>query len=197
MLKKENIFRFIVFAIITVAAIAIIRYYITPEPVDTESNKNVSIFIQNAIAEIDLALKKDSSDEDMTTRLNWLKANEALYQEAKSNKDKEIKAQSFQLKDRLIKVQTRDFPRLRNAFTNSKKEILSKDNIQIATSGPSNDTLTFTGQFFAPGKARKDFLKGINQIVKDLRFKKVIFKWSAKTGDFEEFRVKGKGDGEV
>ena len=197
MFKKENIFRYIVFAIITVAAIAIIRYYVTPEPVDTESNKNVSIFIQNAIAEIDLALKKDSSDEDMTTRLSWLKSTAALYHDAKNNKNKDIKAQSDVLKTSLIKVQTREFPRLKTAFTNSKKEILAKENIQINNSGESNDTLTFTGQFFESSKARKDFLKGINQIVKDLRFKKVVFKWSEKSGDFEEFRVKGKGDGEV
>ena len=200
MFKKENIFRYIVFAIITVAAIAITRYYITPKPVDTESNKNVSIFIQNAIAEIDLALKKDSSDEDMTTRLLWLKSTGALYQEAKNNKNKDIKAQSDLLKTRLVKVQTREFPRLRTAFTNSKKEILAKENIQIAISGQYNDTLTFTGKFFATAKSRKDFLKGIDQIVKELRFKKVVFKWSEwseKRGDFEEFRVKGKADEEV
>ena len=52
MLKKENIFRFIVFAIITVAAIAIIRYYITPEPVDTESNKNVSILSKTRLQKL-------------------------------------------------------------------------------------------------------------------------------------------------
>ena len=195
--KRENIFRYIVFLLITVAAIVIIRYYITPEPVDPESNKNISIFLQNGIDEIDLALKKDSSDEDMTTRLTWLKSNEALYHEAKTNKDESIKKQSELLKDRLIKVQIKDFPQLRNAFTNSKKEILSKENIEITTSGKSNETLTFNGRFFAPARSRKDFLKGIDQIVKDLRFKMVVFKWSEKRGDSEEFRIKGKGDGEV
>lgn len=195
--KKENIFKYIVFILIAGAAIAIIRYYVTPEPVDTESNKNISIFMQNAIDEIDLSLKKDSSDEDMTTLLSWHKSNAALYNEAKSNKDNAIKEQSNILKNRIIKVQTRDFPGLRNAFTDSKKEALSKENIQIAASGKTSDTLTFTGQLFKPAKTRKEFLKGINQIVKDLRFKKVVFKWSEKAGDFTDYKIEGKGDSEI
>jgi len=195
--KKENIFRYIVFLLIAVAAVAIIRYYIKPEETDAESNKNISIFLQRAIDEVDQSLKKDSLQDDMTTRLSWLKSTAALYEEAKSNKDQAIKTQSGLLKDGLVKVQIKDFPQLRNAFARSKKEILSKENIQIAASGKSSDTLTFTGPFFKPSKARKDFLKGINQVVKDLRFKKVIFKWSDKDGDFEDYSIKGKGDGEV
>lgn len=93
----------------------------------------------------------------MTTRLSWLKSNAALYQEAKVNKDQAITTQSNILKDRILKVQTRDFPGLRDAFTTSKKEILSKENIQIAASGATKDTLTFTSPFLSLPKQKKIF----------------------------------------
>lgn len=197
LIKKENIFKYIVYFFIAAAAFAIIKFYITPEPVDVESNKDMTMFIQNAISDVDLKLKNGTKGEDIATWLSWNKSNAALYVDAKSNKDKAIKRQSEVLKERIIKVQARDFPDLRNAFIDSKKEVLSKENIQIATSGKTNEVLTFTGNIYESAKVKKDFLKGIDQIVKDLRFKKVVFKWSENKADFTDFEVKSKNDSEI
>ena len=196
-MKKENIFKYIVYLLIVVGAFAIVRYVATPKPVDTESNKNITIFMQNAIDEIDQSLKKDSSDEDMTTLLSWHKSNAALYNDAKVFKDDSIKQKSNTLKDRIVKVQTRDFPDLRSAFVNSKKEAFLKENVQITSSGTTNDILTFTGAMFKPANTKKEFLKGIDQIVKDLRFKKVVFKWSDSKDDFTDYKIKSKNDSEI
>ena len=197
LIKKENIFKYIVYLLIAVAAFAIIKYVATPKPVDAESNKNITLFMQNAIDEIDLSLKKDSSDEDMTTLLSWHKSNASLYNEAKGFKNDSIKQKSAILKDRIVKAQTRDFPDLRRAFVDSKKDAFSREKIEIASSGTTNDILIFSGNIFKPVNAKKEFLKGIDQIVKDLRFKKVVFKWSENKDDFTDYPIKSKNDSEI
>lgn len=195
--RKENLFKYIVYIVLAAGAFVIIRYFVKPERVDTESNKNISLFMQNAIDEINQKIKNGDTDEDIATWLSWNKSNAALYDEAKRNKDEAIKEQSKTLKDLILKVQDRDFPGLRDKYINTKKEVLLKENIQITASGDAKKTLTFTGNLFEPARYRKEFLKGIDQNIKDLRFKKVIFKWSGSKEGTADYKIKSKNDSDI
>lgn len=195
--RKENIFSYFVYILVAAGAFMIIRYFVKPKPVDTESNKNISLFIQNAIDEIDQKIKKRSKNEDIATWLSWNKSNAALYDEAKANKDNAVKEKSKKLKDLILKVQERDFPDLRDKFVEAKKEVLAKENIQISASGDTKNTLIFTGDLFEPRRFRKNFLKGINQNIKDLRFKKVTFKWSGDKEGTADYKIKSKDDSDI
>ena len=129
--------------------------------------------------------------------MSWNKSNTALYNDAKDNKDKLIKEQSQVLKDRMVQIQTREFPEMRDEYVNLKKDVLSQEKIQISASGKAKEILTFSGNVFEPKRTKRKFLKDIKQIAKDLRFKEVIFKWSDKSEDYSSYQIDSKTDSEI
>ena len=195
--KNRNIFKYIVYVLLAAGVFVIVRYYLTPKPVDPESEKNIAMFMEKAIFDTDQKLKSDATKEDIASWVIWHKSSAEFYNDAKKDKNPAIKEQSKILKDHLVQVQVRDFPILREAYAISKKDVLAKENITIASSGAAKDTLTLTGSFFEPSSNKKQFMKGIDQIVKDLRFKRVVFKWSEKPGDVEDFKIKSLKDSEI
>jgi len=195
--KTGNVFKYIAYVFLAVGAFVLIRYFTKPKEIDTASIKDMDMFMKNAIYETDQKLKTDSVEEDVASWISWYKSSAALYNDAKSNKDQAIKQQSKVLKDHLLKVQVRDFPELRENYTEAKKEVLSQKNITIAASGAMHDTLMLTGEMFESSKQKKQFLKSIDQIAKDLRFKRVVFKWSEKATDVSDYEIESKGDSEI
>jgi restriction endonuclease Mrr len=134
---------------------------------------------------------------DIATRLSWHKSNTALYDEVKTSKDANVKEQREVLKTKMVKIQAREFPELRSAYVASKKEVLEQQNIKIAVSGDKKDVLTFTGPIFEPKKTQKDFMKNIHEIITDLRFKQVVYKWSDKATDLADYKIDSKNDVEI
>ncbi len=193
----RNIFTYIAYIFLAVGAFVLIRYFTRPKEADLASIKDMNQFIQNAIYETDQKMKTDSVEEDVASWITWYKSSAALYNDAKNNKDQAIKQQSKVLKEHLVKVQMHDLPELRKTYTNAKKEVLSQKNIAIEASGATKDTLTLTGALFESTRQKKEFLRNIDQIARDLRFKKVVFKWSDKQGDFSDYEIESKEDGEI
>jgi hypothetical protein len=97
----------------------------------------------------------------------------------------------------MVQIQQREFPELRAAYVDSKKEVLGQQHIDIAVTGENKDVLTFEGEMFAPEKVQKDFMKNIYGIVNDLRFKKVIYKWSDQQNGFADYPISSKNDTEI
>lgn len=195
--EKQNIFKYIVFFLLAAAAAGIAYYYFSPKEADVAENKNVMLFIQNKIIDIDEKLNTGQTDADLATSIKWHQSNAALYNEALNHKDKQVKEQSNILKDKIIKVQTKQFPELRKSYVQSKEAVLKQENIQIASSGNRNEILVFTSEKFEPKQSQKSFLKNINEIVYDLKFTKVIFKWSADNKDSKEYKISSKTDSEI
>jgi hypothetical protein len=195
--RSGNIFKYIALIFLAGGAFVIIRYFTRPKEVDIASIKDMNMFIQNAIYETDQKLSKDSLDQDVGSWISWYKSSAALYNDAKSNKDREIKQQSKILKEHLLKVQVRDFPELRENYVNAKKEVLSQKHVSIEASGRMNDTLNLTGEMFESSKQKKQFLRSIDQIARDLRFKKVIFKWSGDKDSYADYDIESKEDTEI
>lgn len=193
----RNIFKYAAYAFLAVGAFVIIRYLTKPKEIDAASIKDMGMFMQNAIYETDQKLKTDSLEEDMASWISWSKSSAALYNEAKRNKDKAIKQQSIILKEHMVQVQIHDFPELRETYTQAKKDLLSQKHIGIEATGRTKDTLTFTGEMFESSKQKKQFLKSIEQITKDLRFKKVVFRWSERQNDVSDYEIESKGDAEI
>ncbi|SDD56947.1 hypothetical protein SAMN04487996_101339 [Dyadobacter soli] len=189
--------RYIVYAILAAIAIGISIYFYAPKPVNKAANANISLFLQNTITDIDTKLKNGDSNTDLATRLSWHKSNNALYNEAKSNSDKKIVQQREVLKTKMVQVQQRDFPELRTAYVDSKKEALDEQHVTIGLSGAHQEVLTFEGQMFKPEQVQEDFMKNIYGIVNDLRFKKVVYKWSDSPDGYHNYEIRSKGDAEI
>lgn len=194
---KTRAYRYIVYLVMAAIAVGISLYFYAPKPVNQAANKNMSLFLQNKISDIDLKLKNGDEGTDLATRLSWHKSNTALYNEARTNNDKQIKQQRDVLKKKIVQVQKRDFPVLRNEYVESKKEALDQQHIAIGVSGDHKDVLTFEGDVFQPEKVQKDFMKNIYGIVNDLRFKKVIYKWSDQANGFADYPIDSKNDTEI
>lgn len=189
--------RYIVYVIMAAIAVGISIYFYAPKPVDKAANKNMSLFLQNKISDIDLKLKNGDSDTDLATRLSWHKSNAALYDEAKANTDKNIGEQTEAMKKKMIQVQQRDFPELRTAYVESKKEALNEQHVSIGLAGEHQEVLTFEGKMFEPKQVQEDFMKNIYGIVNDLRFKKVVYKWSDAPDGRHNYEIRSKGDTEI
>jgi len=195
--KKGNTFKYIVLVLLTIAAIGIGIHLFTPKEIDVASNKNMLLFIQNKIIDIDRELVDKSDGADIATRVSWHKSNTALYGEVKDSKDKEVKQETEKLKDRILKVQTLEFPDLRQDYVNSKKDVLHQQSIEIALSGEKKDVLTFEGAVFESKKNKKVFMKNIDQIIHDLRFHQVVYKWADGKDGNSVFKIDSKKDSEI
>ena len=195
--KKSKIGKYIVYVLLIGAAVGIAAHFLKPEPVDTASNENMGLFIQNKIIDIDRKLDNGEDETDIATRISWHKSNTALYNEVKDSHDEAIDAKRKELEQKIIKVQAKEFPELRGAYVASKKEVLGQEHIDIALSGDKKDVLTFTGQMFEPKKTQKDFMKNIHEIVYDLRFKKIVYKWSPNQKDIADYEIDSKSDTEI
>ncbi|MCE7060604.1 hypothetical protein [Dyadobacter sp. CY343] len=195
--KNRKIGKYIVYVLLIGAAAGIAWHFLKPKPVDTASHDNMALFIENKIIDIDQKLNKGEDETDIATRLSWHKSNTALYNEVKNSPDKTIEAQRKELEQKIVKVQTKEFPALRGAYVESKKEVLGQEHIDISLSGEKQDVLTFSGQMFEPKKMQKDFMKNIHEIVYDLRFKKIVYKWSDNQKDFADYEIDSKQDAEI
>lgn len=189
--------RYIVYLVLAAIAVGISIYFYAPKPVNKAANENMSLFLQNTISDIDLKLKNGDSGTDLATRLSWHKSNTALYNEAKDNSDKQIVQQREVLKKKMAQVQQRDFPELRTAYVASKKEALSEQHVAIGVAGDHQEVLTFEGQMFRPEQVQEDFMKNIYGIINDLRFKKVVYKWSDGPDGYHNYEIKSKEDAEI
>jgi hypothetical protein len=194
---RATLGRYIVYLIMAAIAVGISIYFYAPKPVDKAANRNMSLFLQNKISDIDLKLKNGDSDTDLATRLSWHKSNTALYNEAKANTDEKIGEQREIMKKKMVQVQQRDFPELRTAYVESKKEALGEQHVAIGLAGDHQEVLTFEGKMFKPEQVQEDFMKNIYGIVNDLRFKKVVYKWSEAPEGQHNYEIKSKEDAEI
>jgi hypothetical protein len=192
---KKSIFTYIAYVLIAGAAIGLGVYFFTPKKPTAAEGKNMLLFVDNQLIDIDQKLKSGMENADIATRLSWHKSNTSLFNEVKGSKDKVLKPKVDTLETKIVQIQTKEFPELRKAYAESKKEVLGTQQINIATSGPKNDTLTFTGALFASEKSKDAFLGNIKPIIQDLRFKKVVYKWSDK--DSSNYKVRAKKDAEI
>ncbi|CAG5000654.1 hypothetical protein DYBT9275_02506 [Dyadobacter sp. CECT 9275] len=195
--KFRKIFRYCVYILLIAATTVIVKHFTTPEPIDTASNKDLTLFIEKAISEIDQKLKSNETRPDIATALSWHQSHAVLYNNARRNSDKVVKEQSEVLKKKILKVQAQDFPKLRKEYADSKKEILAGEHITINTSGSAEETLRFTGALFEPSGNKKKFMRDIDEIVKDLRFKRVVFQWPGKDTDSSDYEINSKDDDEI
>ncbi|TLV03185.1 hypothetical protein [Dyadobacter luticola] len=195
--KKGRVGNIIMILLLVAAVVGLGMHFMKPKKIDTAANENMTLFINNKISDIDQKLAKDDKIPDIATELSWHKSNTALYNEVKANKDKAIKEKRKVLEDKMVKIQKKEFPELRDAYVSSKKEILGQEKIEVSLSGDNKEILTFSGDRFAPEKAQKSFTKSIEEIVSDLRFKKIVYKSSDKQKDFADYKIDSKTDTEI
>lgn len=102
-----------------------------------------------------------------------------------------------ELKRKLGKLQTREFPELRKAFIASIKDKLWEENITVTTEGNTNATVTLVGRIFANNKNIKAANDAMWENYKVFRFKRANYKWIKHDDDYTYFEIKPMADGQV
>jgi hypothetical protein len=194
---SSQIFKSLAYILLAAGSFVLIRYYIKPKAADPVAIRDLRNFVQQAIFESDQKLKRDFADDDISSWVSWYKSSAALYNQAKVHQDKGLRAQSQVLKEKLSSVQTKSFPKQRASYAQSKLKVLATKEIDIETSGKANDILLLSGDIFESKRAQNEFMKRIDQVVKDLRFHRVVFKWSEYGSHHRDYEISSKMDSEI
>jgi hypothetical protein len=117
--------------------------------------------------------------------------------EAEKNKDKEINKDGKILKTKVIALQKSEFSKLRKSYGDFIKKELWANNIEASTKGPGSSTLEFIGATFANNKNKEDTQKTLRDILTQLRFKRVNYKWYKYDDEYTYYSMDTPTDGEL
>lgn len=100
-----------------------------------------------------------------------------LVEKGEDSDDEEIQKLAKQLKTKVTRVQTREFPIIRKEYAKIAANKMWEEDIEVRSSGTSNRQITFIGGVFAANKNKKKFQEDINSIMLEFRFNRVNYKW--------------------
>ncbi len=114
----------------------------------------------------------------------------------KSSSDEDKKLAS-ELRKKLVAKQVKEYPKMRQAYAKYAHDLLWEQDIDVTASGSSSTTLTLVGGIFASNKGIASIENNIEEMLKELRFKRVNYKWIPHDEDYQYFDLKTPSDGEL
>ena len=117
--------------------------------------------------------------------------------EADYSLDKEINNLGKTLKSKVIALQKTEFPKMRKNYGEILKKKLWSEDISVSTKGTGHTTLEFIGGIFASNQNKQDFQETLNEILSQLRFKRVNYKWYKYDDEYTYYSIKTEQDGEL
>jgi len=119
-----------------------------------------------------------------------LNLNKDLYE--KTNKKLYEEARALQ-----IKVQTKHYPKMRDALGPLMREKMWEHDVHVSTSGNGFNRITLTGAFFAANRNIKSTKETLSVMLSDYRFKRIDFKWMDGAQEWTYFDLDTKKDNEL
>jgi hypothetical protein len=139
-----------------------------------------------------------------TDILDGIKPTQALFnrwaEDAASgngSKNSDIVTAAATLKKEASRVQTKMYPILRKAFAEATSKVLWSVDGDMQVSGAGNRTATFISGEYASNRNIIKSLQSGGELLYDLRFTQVRFKWYAQADEFTYFNIKVPADSEV
>lgn len=120
-----------------------------------------------------------------------------VIKDAEKSSDAEIKKNGKTLKTKVVALQKSEFPKLRKSYGDFIKKQLWADNIEASTKGSGSSTLEFIGATFANNKNKQDTQKTLSEILTQLRFKRVNYKWYQYDDEYTYYTMSTPEDGEL
>lgn len=168
--------------------------------ISQESNKSQG---KSKIAEIDDVITSIKNDKDKYNDANWqlyltiFHSGAKLVHDNTSDKSDSLQTKVKELKKALSNYQVKLLPKMRNSYAKAAKEKLWRSNIEVAILGSNNTTLQFTGGSLASNANKEDFMKAMNEMVNELRFKKINLKWYEYDDEYTYYKLDTKSDSEL
>jgi hypothetical protein len=98
---------------------------------------------------------------------------------------------------KVIRIQRRSFPELRDAYGPAARRELWENDIEARTFGSGFRTIEFVGGLFAANRNIKDFQQGIRETLYKLRFKQSRYKWYDGADEYSYYDMESPDDGEL
>ena len=117
--------------------------------------------------------------------------------EGEKSSSEEDKQLASEIKKKLIAKQVKEYPKMRKAYTQFAHNTLWKEDIDVSSSGSTYTTITLVGSIFASNKGIASIEGTIESMLKELRFKRVNYKWIAHEEEYQYFDLKTPSDSEL
>lgn len=107
--------------------------------------------------------------------------------------DLEIQSLAKRLRTKVIRLQLREFPKLRDEYAKVANQKMWENDIDVYASGTGNRYINFTGGIFAANKNKKDFQEQIDEVLTLFRFKQARYRWYKEADEYTYWTMyKGK-----
>lgn len=104
------------------------------------------------------------------------------------------KALLTKYKSKVSSVQSKAFPRLRDAYGPAVRNALWEHDLSAKTFGAGFRTIQFVGAAFAANRNIKEFQTNISDILHQLRFKQSQYKWYKEANEYTHYDIKSHDD---
>lgn len=101
------------------------------------------------------------------------------------------------LKAKEAKIQISAYPQLRKAWGKQLGKKLWREDIEVKVFGKGNSTIQFTGGLFAANRNIEDFQKELSAALRDMRFKRIQYKWYEGDDEYTYYTMETKPDSEL
>lgn len=167
------------------------------------SNENHSTLVfskDDVLAEIEALenkpfIKEYTSKEEIIIEVAYFKFLGSKIISNDSNTNLEVKKLNLDLKKKLVKLQKKTFPILRDSWLKISKEKLWENNIKVVRI--SSTSIMFVGGTFANNMNIKNFQAGIIELLMNLRFKRISYKWVDLDVEYTYYKLPSLEDGQL
>ncbi|WP_210149380.1 hypothetical protein [Chryseobacterium scophthalmum] len=175
------------------------------KPLKSDTNKVVSEVplktrLENNIKgfETESGLTKNlKSVDDIIIVLAVYKSYYIIIKEGKESTDNDEKKLAEKLEQKVSNSQVKDFPKLRLAYNNILKEKLWENDVDVKIGGSKNTILSLTAGYFASNKNIKTTQETLHEMLTNLRFKQVNYRWYKGEDEYTYYKIESAKDSEV
>lgn len=101
-----------------------------------------------------------------------------------NSEDPEIKRLARQLKSKIVNLQVREFPKMRQEYAKVVGKLMWEHDVYVNPSGSRNVYLNFVGGLFAANKNIKDFQEQLQDAPALFRFKQTRYRWYKEADEY-------------
>lgn len=117
----------------------------------------------------------------------------ALITESEKSENQDLKKQAARLKRRVVRLQIKEFPKMRKEYSAILAKKMWVEDIIISARGTGYKYLNITGAAFAANKNKQAFQEDVHLVFNKFRFKQTRYRWYKGQDEYTSYTVfKGK-----
>jgi len=120
-----------------------------------------------------------------------------IVDEGMNSKNAADKKLALALKNKAAARQIKEFPKMRKAYADIVATKLWENNVYVTIQGTKNSIINLTGGLFANNKNIADTQTKLIEILTQLRFKEVRYRWYKDESEFNYYKVESPKDADV